>query len=662
MAIRFGSDVLPHARRPVAWYSPPVLLQAARELLSSQDFQRNLDRRENFAGAFEPIDLRDAFGAGPVGFDFLADTGDGGNATYTVADAATADALLVGDGRRFARPPFVVLGGDLAYPAASHFDYQYRFLEPFSIASPKDGEGNDRAWQHVLAIPQNHDWFDSVTTFCRYFVGRDGRRDFVGANAAQQRTYFAACLPQRWWILGLDFALRGDIDRNQFEALRSLWDPARPGPRVEAGDRVILVYPKPYWTEPLGFETPGGYTRRFQRLEHLLEAARDDTPDRDADSAGAGAQIVLRLAGDLHHYARRTMTGGDGRVRSALVTCGCAGAFLHTTHGREITGPVVLDRRPEPNTVPPSLGRHTRVGLPATPPPADDPRVQAFGPVTTWPDAAASKALATKRLWWAMLNPRLRGPGGLLGQLWNSNLGFAALLGLLYVANANVNAVLVNRELALDRLPPFHDPSHALWPELALRWLQAMFSSPLAALFNAGMIAGCVRLGWEGTWGRGAKLASGALHGMAHGFLVFTLYLVFARLALNAGFAPEHPAIARFFMWCGVGGAGALAGALLFGAVFWLLNVAGGQLTNNASGAMASEDWKGFLRAEIDARGLTLRLLGCERVPRRWRQHDAATPPYPVDVQPAWQVADEFRIETGDVPVRQPSPRVPADA
>ena len=28
MALRFGADVLPSERRPVAWYSPPVLLQA----------------------------------------------------------------------------------------------------------------------------------------------------------------------------------------------------------------------------------------------------------------------------------------------------------------------------------------------------------------------------------------------------------------------------------------------------------------------------------------------------------------------------------------------------------------------------------------------------------------------------------------------------------
>ena len=105
MSVRFGSDVLPDERRPVAWYSPPVLLQAARELLSSQDFQRNLDRRDNFAGELAVVDLSKT--DGDFGFDFLADTGDGGNATYTVAAAATADTLTLADGSRHARPPLV---------------------------------------------------------------------------------------------------------------------------------------------------------------------------------------------------------------------------------------------------------------------------------------------------------------------------------------------------------------------------------------------------------------------------------------------------------------------------------------------------------------------------------------------------------------------------
>lgn len=72
----------------MAWYAPGVLLQAARELVRSQDFLRNLDRRESF-GALEVIDFsaRPASAESPFWFDFIADTGDSGNATHAVFQA-----------------------------------------------------------------------------------------------------------------------------------------------------------------------------------------------------------------------------------------------------------------------------------------------------------------------------------------------------------------------------------------------------------------------------------------------------------------------------------------------------------------------------------------------------------------------------------------------
>ncbi len=634
MTLRFGADVLPSERRPVAWYSPPVLLQAAREVLSSEDFQRNLDRRENFAGSFPVIDHANL--PGLTGFDFLADTGDGGNATHTVAAAATAATIAPEDGPTLARPPLVVLGGDLAYPTASAHDYQYRFLEVFSLACPTDDQGAPDTWREVLAIPQNHDWFDSVTTFCRYFVGREGKPDFVGANARQTRTYFAARLPHRWWILGLDFALRGDIDRNQFEAFRSLWDTAREGPRILPGDNVILVFPTPYWTEPLDTGAPKGYTRRFQRLEHLLEAPPRQGGTANADSDGAGARVRLRLAGDLHHYASRSAQADTpawpGRPKTvALVTCGAAGAFGHVTHGAEVQGEMVMDRGPAPDTVPASLGRRTRVGLVDASVSADAAALTRFPTegACTFPDAAVSRRRALGQLPLALFNPRLRhvdGPRALAGQLFNSNLGFALIIGLLYAANANLNALLFTRD------PP--PPMAFGWPS-ALAWLLAMLSGPLAFVFNAAMIGGCIRLGWEGTWGWPAKLAVGTLHGMAHGALVWALYLWAARLTG----ATAGPAV-----WTLVGVAGAFAGTLLFGLYFALLCGAFGQLTNNASGAVASEDHKGFLRFTLDERGLTMHMLGCERVPRRWRR-GADGRPQPADGPPRWRRVQTLHLE-----------------
>ena len=122
MSYEFGRKVLPGQRRPVAWYSPPVLFQAGRELVSSLDFLRNSDRREAFDGPLNAIDFSSKHN-GFDGFDFIADTGDGGNATFTVAQAATARELrLQGEAEPSIRPGLVVLGGDLSYPGASSFE------------------------------------------------------------------------------------------------------------------------------------------------------------------------------------------------------------------------------------------------------------------------------------------------------------------------------------------------------------------------------------------------------------------------------------------------------------------------------------------------------------------------------------------------------------
>ena len=64
----------------------------------------------------------------------------------------------------------LLLGGDLAYPGASHEDYQYRFLELFQMArdpASRFGPTTDPR-KFVCAIPQNHAWFDSAATFSRY--------------------------------------------------------------------------------------------------------------------------------------------------------------------------------------------------------------------------------------------------------------------------------------------------------------------------------------------------------------------------------------------------------------------------------------------------------------------------------------------------------------
>lgn len=634
MTRQYGSNVPPDQRRPVAWYAPGVLWQAGRELVQSASFQRNLDRRETFATGLAPLDLADrpAHEQQPFWLDFLSDTGDGGNATFTVAQALLARDLTVADpqGRPLTLPEgeLLLLGGDLAYPGASPEEYQYRFIEMLAMAqdpASRFGSGEGQRRKFIAAIPQNHDWFDSASTFCRYFVSHD-KGAVIGARTPQRQTFFACRLPQGWWVLGLDFALMGDIDRQQFEGFAALLSPSL-ADGIQPGDDVLLIYPEPYWTRPLGDGADPGYPHRYQRLEALIEAR--------------GARIRLRLAGDLHHYARETLARDPATgLDSHLVTCGCGGAFLHPTHSTDVLSPKALDRQPEPQAASADLGQRVRAGQ--CPAPAD--ARLAFARQVVWPSPARTRWLAWRNLW-ALFHIRFSQPPWRLGlwrsvqETWNSNVGFALCLGAIYGFNAYVNSGVFSASFAADGFGPM-----ALQPfgPAALLWLKAMVFSPFASFVNLFMLAGCVRIAWEGPGAKGARVASGLAHGMAHGFLIFALYWLACAVLQQAWPAAWAPASVlgstalALASWLLVGLMGVTVGGLLFGAYLAVACGAFGQLPNNAFGSLALEDHKGFLRLRLTEQGLRVYLLGIDRVPRRHR----ADEPVPA----GWRVIDQFDL------------------
>ncbi len=581
---RFGPGVGPDARRPVDWYALPVLKRALRDLLLSSDLLRHLDRRETFPVEMPVVDLRQAVDAdGGFWFDFVSDTGDGGNATYTVAQAVRRERLELADdaGERHVLPEgrLLVFGGDLAYPGASGPWYQYRFIEPFEyardpasrfrpVSDDQRGLPLEPDQKVVLAIPQNHDWFDSASTFCRYFVGFD-RGAVLGARTPQRQTYFAARLPGRWWLLGLDFALSGDIDRQQYEAFRRLVD--QPG-GIEEGDRVILLVPEPYWTRRLGDNAPEGYPRRYQRLEAALEAR---------------APIRLRLAGDLHHYVHEWSEGPEPRH---LLICGCGGAFLHPTHTREAVADKVLDTRAEPGRGEADELRHrVRVGL------AERDTAALPGPHfrrrRAWPTARASWGLAARNLWTVQL------------QL---TLGLAALALLVVWANGVAGGGVV-------------------------AWIGAALASPWSAIANLLLLGSGLILVAGEPRGR-AVLAGIAVFGVLLWALAYGLALLLASAWVTPG--PVWVQLG----WLALAALAAVVGAgLLLGLTLWTLVALGGRLPNNAFATLAIEDYKGFLRCRIGPEGrLEVYLVGIDRVPRR--QH------FDPALAEGWRIVDRFDI------------------
>ncbi|HEU5294785.1 MAG TPA: hypothetical protein VFU71_08340 [Burkholderiaceae bacterium] len=643
---RFGVMVPPHERPPVAWYQPDVLWSAARRVLSSTDLLRNRDLRESFELPLTVIDCSAPEADGDFWFDFIADTGDGGNATYAVASTVLADSVPDGAGADLPRGQLLLLGGDLAYPAASSEEYRYRFIEMYEAARRDFGGHDNRVRGRcytLAALAQNHDWMDSAATFNRYFVRKNDMAPFLGARIPQRQTYFCAKLPRGWWALGFDFALTREIDRDQYEQFERLAGPeglkvSVDGQtrvyRIEPNDRVILVYPEPYWTRPIGDGARPNWPKRYQRLEGLLRG-----------------RIALRLAGDLHHYVRWT-SASDGM----LVTCGTGGAFTHPTHTKTTTRPIVLRELRNEHTIPPPSGPAALgVGLDDRVEPADVKFERQ--PATVYPDVRESRSRAIGNLG-ALFKTNGSWRGG--------NWWFSVMLGALYWFNAYLNSLPFAETFRPDGFKPLGDYAPwEFWSTFVL-WLKAMVFSPLGFVVNAMMIGACLAMGRETvdelpskasrawriivTWG------FGLIHALVH---VFAVYAVVFWIQLGVGHVrgigdPGAGAWAAIGHATAVGATvflyGAIVGAFIFGCYLALMSYLG-FLTNNGYSALAIEDFKGFLRCRITADGaLHAHFLAIDRVPRLWKRRAGSGGPVWVpddqgDATPiATRVHDRFTL------------------
>jgi hypothetical protein len=617
---KFGDNVAPHQRPAVAWYQPDVLWSAARSVLSSTDMLRNRDLRESYQQPLTIIDCSEPDSEGNYWFDFIADTGDGGNATYAVACAALGESVAGDAGEHLPRGELLLLGGDLAYPAASSEEYRYRFIEMFEAARRDIGVRSSQVRGRpftLAALAQNHDWMDSAATFNRYFVRNKGSAPFLGARIPQKQSYFCAKLPRGWWALGFDFALTHEIDRDQYEqferlAGRSGLEVTVDGQirhyRIEDTDRVILVYPEPYWTHPIGDGARPNWPKRYQRLEGLLRG-----------------KIALRLAGDLHHYMRWT-SPSDG----LLVTCGTGGAFTHPTHTKTTTRPIRLRELGNDHVIAAQTGGALVVGL-------DDSRGLPgdvefkIDKASVFPSVAESRRRALGNLG-ALLKTNGSWRGG--------NWWFTVFLGALYWFNAYLNSLPFAETFVADGFKPLGQfKADQYWLALVL-WLKSMVFSPLGFVVNVVMILACLMMGRETvnelssktsrlgrlivTWGIG--LVHAFLHVLALFSLVFWLHQGIGELRWIGD--PTTGA------WASIGHAtalgvsvflyGSIVGGFIFGSYLTLMSYLG-YLTNNGYSALGIEDFKGFLRFKIapDAT-LHAHFVAIDRVPRSWRRTGGA--------------------------------------
>jgi hypothetical protein len=338
-------------QKAVRWLAPKVLITTGAQSLVAEIFGSYADKRE-LQGSL-PATVHDHSGGDELWLDYVADLGDGFNATYSVAYLLAQPEVDLG-ARRLPRGEVLLMGGDQVYPTASGDAYEDRCKGPYRAALPVAPATGERPT--LFALPGNHDWYDGLTAFLRLFARRkDGR--IGGWRTEQRRSYFALQLPSKWWLFAIDEQFGAYIDDPQLVYFE------RAAAQLGPDDRVILMTPSPTWVK--GATEVGAY----DAVDYFVRTIVGPT----------GAEIRVMLSGDLHHYARYA------HPERQLITCGGGGAYLLATH-----------QLPEALTVPPvnTLARGA------------SPRRE-YTRTATFPDAARSRRYA----WGVFGRLPLRNPG-----------------------------------------------------------------------------------------------------------------------------------------------------------------------------------------------------------------------------------------------------------
>ena len=272
---------------PVNWFDPITFVRTGFFILKAS-MQLDYREIEALGGDQQVFAYKETAGGEDDGFwfDFMADTGDGFNATYSVFGSLGLPAITVGaplgstaQPRTLPRGRLLILGGDEVYPYGTNEIYQQRLVGPMEAALPRASawgrlqarfnkarlqrtisrsmgsahlaEGlnssggrrhrmpNENGCPDLFAVAGNHDWFDGLVSWTKLFC--EGRM-IGGWNTLQTRSYFAVSLPHRWWLIGIDIRLNQDIDRGQLQYFKQVHDE-----HMRDGDHIVLMTPEPDW-------------------------------------------------------------------------------------------------------------------------------------------------------------------------------------------------------------------------------------------------------------------------------------------------------------------------------------------------------------------------------------------------------------------------------
>ena len=308
----------------VNWFEPAVLLQSGLKSIVSKLFGNYADRRETQAALNDPITI-DAWEKqmeeytqnDEIWIDFISDTGDGFNSTYSVALLAAQKELQFDtDEGKLILPQakILIMGGDQIYPTPTGELYDEKFKVPFKAALPQDD--TDTNPPHMYAIPGNHDWYDGLGSFLKVFCQQ---RSIGNWKTFQTRSYFALPLPGNYWLWATDVQLNEDIDKPQLNYFRDV-----AVKKMKAGDKVILCTAEPSWVYKQMYVNDESYERLQFFIKNYITEDKSNT-------IGKTFQLAVVITGDLHHYAHYCKEDTSG-CSNHYIGAGGGGAFLHLTH------------------------------------------------------------------------------------------------------------------------------------------------------------------------------------------------------------------------------------------------------------------------------------------------------------------------------------------
>jgi hypothetical protein len=560
----------------VNWLGPFQLMRTGLQTAVATTMGAFADPREMLA-VLNPRDSNPPIpvaGDGDVWIDYLADTGDGWDSTYSMALCVSQAVELPEHQLKLPRGDVLLLGGDQVYPTPAQSGYRTRFLDPFRAAFPAPVptlRPNDQEQPVpqpdaplMMATPGNHDWYDGLRGFSQLFCSQ---KPIGGWETRQRTSYYVLQLPNGWWIWGLDLQLESMIDRQQkqyFEQMHA---------KLQPGDRVILCTPEPSWVDE---------AERLAREERkALSSIETQTPRfrslREIEEL-LGDHLAVVLAGDSHHYARYQPKAGTQAPHR--ITCGGGGAFLNGTHQ--------LPDPPKPINV-----GGTR---------------QHYELAATYPDKKTSGQLRN-RAW----------------RLPTRNLSFCGMLAILYLlfdwmvqsASKVPHSARGNRSLmeVLSDLQASISNIGEVWRQLF--WVLA--HSPSSVVFAVAIVLGCAVFSAAGVK-RTRKLAYGigAVHGLLHLGLAIGLLWLMGRVNLHyLQFEADNLRQASLFLVETLILGGSLGG-LLFGAWMVTTNILWGLHSEVVFSSQRIADHKCFLRMHFNGDRLTLYPLKLEKVCRRW--------------------------------------------